>query len=52
MAAFSPLTKLGDPYKRIPNKFYKDTKECIDINTWGLDAIDEILERHLGSEIK
>jgi len=32
MAEFSPLTKTGDPYKRIPNKFYTDLKVWLDMN--------------------
>ncbi len=32
MGAFSPLTKSGSPYKRIPNKFYEDTRDWLDMD--------------------
>ena len=32
MSAFSPLTKAGEPYKRIPLKFYEDLDTWLNLN--------------------
>jgi len=32
MGGFSPLTKTGTPYKRIPNTFYKDLGVWLEMN--------------------
>ena len=32
MCEFSPITKTGEPYKRIPTKFYEDVQPWLDLS--------------------
>ena len=41
------VQELEENYKELL-VFIDHIKECIDTDTWGLEAIDEILKRHLG----
>jgi len=33
----NPLTKTGDPYKRVPNKFYRDMEPWLNLTDKGKD---------------